>query len=103
MPLPSSFIPEPDTPAKRIIRTPEATVEAMMSEPPTPKETIAEPPTLEETMSEPPILDVVEDIVVHTESMEKRYTLKELRVMCNERNLSDKGNKSDLVQRLETA
>ena len=84
-----------------------------MSEPPTPKAPRSEPPTLEATMSEPPTLeaticeaptlDVVEDIVVHTESMEKRYTLKELRVMCNERNLSDKGNKSDLVQRLETA
>ena len=94
MPLPTSFIPEPDPPAKRIIRTPEV---PKIDDAEVPKIDDAEVPVAE------PILEVIEDIVVQTESMEKRYTLKELRVMCVERNLSDKGNKSDLVERLGAA
>ena len=104
MPLPTSFIPEPDTPAKRIIRTPEEDTAADVGRAPTPEPPTPEAPTSDVGTALPPTLEVVvEDIVVPTESMEKRYTLKELRVMCSERNLSDKGNKSDLVQRLETA
>ena len=40
---------------------------------------------------------------VSQEDLLRQYSLKQLRVMCAENNLSNVGNKSDLAKRLETA
>lgn len=122
MNLPTSFIPELESEAKRIVRKEESEVVAPEKKVDTVEKEVVEPKKkevtskeMEEEVEAEEVVEVKgegainvaegredEDIVVPDDNWEKSKTLKELRNMCVQRNLSSNGKKSDLVERIRS-
>ena len=102
MSVPISLIPDLESPVCRIKR--ENTMPNTITPPRTPPSTSSAPASPREpipsTCSDAPSRDDDEIIVLDTCILEKEKTLKELRMMCVQLGLSDKGKKSELAERI---